>query len=47
MMDMTDLLAPDRAAELALAAWEITSAGSQVLDRLSAAVLPALRTGAS
>ena len=44
---VTDLLAPDRAAELALAAWEITSAGSQVLDRLSAAVLPALRTGAS
>ena len=44
---VTDLLSPDRAAELALAAWEITSAGSQVLDRLSAAVLPALRTGAS
>lgn len=37
-----DLLAPDRAASLALAAWEIVSDGSQVLDRLSAAVLPAL-----
>ncbi|RYH08681.1 3-deoxy-D-manno-octulosonic acid transferase [Tropicimonas sp. IMCC6043] len=42
---VTELLAPDRAAQLALNAWEIASDGSPVMDRLVGALLPALREG--
>jgi 3-deoxy-D-manno-octulosonic-acid transferase len=31
---VADLLSPDRAAEMARRAWEITSAGSEVTDRV-------------
>jgi 3-deoxy-D-manno-octulosonic-acid transferase len=35
---VADLLAPDRTAEMARRAWEITSAGSEVTDRVIALV---------
>jgi 3-deoxy-D-manno-octulosonic-acid transferase len=39
---VADLLAPDRAAEMARRAWEITSAGSEVTDRLIELVVRSL-----
>lgn len=42
---VADLLAPDRAAEMARRAWEITSAGAGVTDRLIELVLQSLDDG--
>jgi 3-deoxy-D-manno-octulosonic-acid transferase len=39
---VADLLAPDRAAEMARRAWEITSAGSEVTDRVIELVIQSL-----
>lgn len=39
---VTDLLSPDRAAEMARRAWEITSAGAEVTDRALDIILTAL-----
>ena len=39
---MADLLAPDRAAEMARRAWEITSAGSELTDRVIELVMQSL-----
>ncbi|SDI64107.1 3-deoxy-D-manno-octulosonic acid transferase [Aliiruegeria lutimaris] len=41
---LTELLAPDRAALLALNAWDIASDGTQILERLVRAVSEALRS---
>lgn len=40
---VTELLAPDRAAQLALNAWDIASDGGPILDRLTSVVISAIR----
>ncbi len=44
---VSELLAPDKAARLALNAWDVASDGSQVLDRLAGLVVASLRDKAA